>query len=111
MDYTVRIIAMVTGNDDLKVKVTKWKQPADPDDRVRFTSLNASNVDVILKFESSPFKSGGPISVPENTTTAYYTVKSDADGSYKYAVTGEFSDGESFAVDPRFIIGGGEVTR
>ena len=106
-DHTVRIIAKVVGNDDLRVKVTNWKQSVDPKQTVNFTSLPASNRDVILKFASpkgSPFTSAGDIEVKENTTTSDYTVKDDADGSYKYAVTGTFSDGESFSVDPRFII-------
>lgn len=107
--YTVNIITKTTGNDDLQCKVTNWRQSAVVGDYVSFRSLPASDRTVVLKFaqpKGSPFVGGGDITVPRDTTQGPYQVATGKNGPYKYAVTGSFDDGETFAVDPRFIIGG-----
>lgn len=105
-DHTVRIIAKEVGNDEVMVKVTNWKTEAKVGQTVRFRSLQASNLDVTLRFPSkrdSPF-TVITIKVAKKTTTPDHTIKAHASGTYKYSIEAKLSNGDKFVADPRFII-------
>ncbi len=106
MNHVVKITAKEIGNDQVMVKVNKWKQPAKKVDTVQFESLSSSNLDVTLKFPSkrdSPF-TNTTIKVPQGETTQKYDVNDNAKGTYKYTVEARLASNDKFLVDPRFII-------
>ena len=131
-NHTVRFKGMQQNNggptSSVSLQIFNWTTGVDPGDTVYLANHPASNMPIYqIQTSQVIFQDAdgndqdtfGPIA--ENGQVGPLTVKNDAAGdTVKYKITYNFEEGDagsgnsysgSFVVDPRFIIGGGEVTR
>ena len=97
-------------NGTVEAKIDLFDTEANTNDDVTiYNDANAGGIAIRVYFPGASVLANNPIDVPADSN--YATTVSAGNGTYNYIISATLSGGGTVVIDPRFIIGGGEVTR